>query len=117
MEKALYLEPLYPEASDYDSGGATLTDDFRRRFDEHAIKRREHQKSAREAISAFKEKHSIPKHRSRFWDIDHIVPVVQGGGSVGPEGLQTLCLKCHNSKTAELAAKRAAARKAAKESV
>jgi hypothetical protein len=70
-----------------------------------------------EHVSEFKVKHGIPAHRKRrLWDIDHIVPVVQGGGSAGLDNLQTLCIKCHSKKTAELAAKRAAARRAAKES-
>lgn len=44
----------------------------------------------------------IPKHRLRkgeLWDVDHIVPVVQGGGEAGLDNLQTLCLSCHREKT------------------
>lgn len=115
MEKDLYLAPLYPTAEDYDADGVLLNENFRQRFNEHAVKRKEHRQRARAEIQAFKEKHGIPQHRSRFWDIDHIVPVVQGGGSSGPENLRTLCLACHRKVTAELAAKRAAARRAAKE--
>lgn len=43
----------------------------------------------------------------RFWDVDHIVPVVAGGGSCGPENLRTMCWRCHRRETAELARKRA----------
>lgn len=61
----------------------------------------------------FLAQHGIPPHRRRrFWDIDHIVPVVEGGGSCGPENLRTLCIPCHRRVTAELAAKRAAERQA-----
>ena len=50
-----------------------------------------------------------------WWEADHIVPVVEGGGGCGPEGYRTLCLRCHRIETARLAArlaeKRAAARR------
>jgi len=45
-----------------------------------------------------------------LWDADHIVPVCHGGGECGLEGIQTLCLWCHQRLTAELAATRASAR-------
>jgi 5-methylcytosine-specific restriction protein A len=48
----------------------------------------------------------------RLWEMDHIVPVVEGGGSCGLENLRTLCWTCHRRETRELAARRAAARKA-----
>lgn len=50
-------------------------------------------------------KYSIPSHRKRFWDVDHIVPVVEGGGSVGLDGLRTLCIPCHLRVTRELRAR------------
>ena len=34
-----------------------------------------------------------------LWDMDHIVPVHQGGGLCGLENLQTLCIPCHKSKS------------------
>lgn len=46
-----------------------------------------------------------------LWDMDHIVPVSEGGGACGLENLRTLCLPCHKQHTAELAAKRAEARR------
>lgn len=49
------------------------------------------------------------RHRRSFWDMDHIRPVVEGGGSCGLDNLRTLCLKCHGKVSAELAARRAAA--------
>ena len=41
-----------------------------------------------------------------FWEADHIVPVVEGGGECGLENLQTLCWKCHSSKTVEMRIRR-----------
>lgn len=34
-----------------------------------------------------------------FWEADHIVPVHQGGGQCGLDGLQTLCVWCHRDKS------------------
>lgn len=44
--------------------------------------------------------------RRSWWDADHIVPVVEGGGICGLENYRTLCLKCHRQATAELLARR-----------
>lgn len=49
-----------------------------------------------------------------LWDMDHIVPVVEGGGSCTLENLRTLCWKCHQGETAKLAKRRAERRRAAK---
>lgn len=38
----------------------------------------------------------------RLWEMDHIVPVVEGGGSCGLDNLRTLCWRCHRRVTAEL---------------
>jgi len=40
-------------------------------------------------------------HRSTFWDMDHILPVVHGGGQCGMDNLTTLCVRCHRDKTAK----------------
>lgn len=53
--------------------------------------------------------------RSTFWDVDHIVPVVEGGGSCGVDNLRTLCIFCHRQVTAELNRKRASERRTRKE--
>jgi 5-methylcytosine-specific restriction protein A len=50
--------------------------------------------------------------RRRWFDVDHVVPVVEGGGSCGLENLRTLCVPCHKRETAKLAARRAEARRA-----
>ena len=44
---------------------------------------------------------------TRLYEIDHIVPVVEGGGCCGLDNLQTLCWKCHRIDTAVLARRRA----------
>lgn len=48
------------------------------------------------------------------WQMDHVVEVVNGGGTCGLENLQTLCVPCHKRKTRRLAADRAAARRQSK---
>lgn len=50
----------------------------------------------------------------RLWEMDHIVPVVEGGGSCGLDNLRTLCWKCHREATTELSRRRANKKKAAK---
>lgn len=50
--------------------------------------------------------------RTSYWDADHIVPVVEGGGECGIENIRTLCVPCHKQVTAQLAARRAAPRRA-----
>lgn len=45
-----------------------------------------------------------------FFDVDHILPVVEGGGGCGLDNLRTLCHPCHKRMTAELAARRKVAR-------
>ena len=44
-----------------------------------------------------------PIHRRQsWWEADHIVPVVEGGGQCGPENYRTLCCRCHPKVTNEL---------------
>lgn len=38
----------------------------------------------------------------RWWEVDHIVPVVEGGGECGLDNLRTLCIACHKDETAKL---------------
>lgn len=52
----------------------------------------------------------LPPHT---WEADHIVPVVDGGGGCGLEGLRTLCLACHRRQTAALRARLALGRRTA----
>ena len=44
------------------------------------------------------------------WECDHIVPVIEGGGTLGRDNLRVLCTACHKGETAALAARRAAVR-------
>ena len=53
----------------------------------------------------------VAGHGGHQWEMDHIVPVVEGGGECGLEGLRTLCLEHHKAATAALAARRAEARR------
>lgn len=59
---------------------------------------------------------ALPRHHRalgrRLWEMDHTIPVVEGGGSCGLENLRTLCWACHRKETAALAARRAEARRA-----
>lgn len=48
--------------------------------------------------------------RTVLWDMDHINPVIRGGGSCGLENLRTLCIPCHKRMTRELARRRASER-------
>lgn len=43
----------------------------------------------------------------RLWNMDHVKPVVEGGGACGLDNLRTLCVPCHKRETAVLAARRA----------
>lgn len=40
-----------------------------------------------------------------LWEADHIVPVVEGGGACGLDGLRTLCRQCHVAETRKLRAR------------
>lgn len=49
-----------------------------------------------------------------LWEMDHIVPVIEGGGGCGLDNLRTLCVPCHRAETRALAKRRAEQRRAAK---
>lgn len=42
------------------------------------------------------------QNRSTWWDADHIIEVVNGGGQCDLSNMQTLCVSCHRKKTIEL---------------
>jgi 5-methylcytosine-specific restriction enzyme A len=52
--------------------------------------------------SALRRSLDMPPHRENFWDADHIIPVVEGGGECDLHNLRTLCLWCHQAETATL---------------
>lgn len=45
--------------------------------------------------------------RRSLWDCDHVHPWAEGGHDLGMDNLQTLCIPCHRSKTAQQAQRRA----------
>lgn len=48
-----------------------------------------------------------PYESNHTWEMDHITPVVEGGGLCGLDGYRTLCLDCHHAVSADLARRRA----------
>ncbi|MFP8877484.1 MAG: HNH endonuclease signature motif containing protein [Myxococcota bacterium] len=48
--------------------------------------------------------------RRSLWELDHIVPLVEGGGH-HPTNLQTLCVPCHRRKSVREAAERRASQR------
>ena len=64
-----------------------------------------------EAVCAALWRGAVRRHRlsAHTWEMEHVVPVVEGGGLCGLDGLATLCLPCHQASTAALAARRAEA--------
>lgn len=48
----------------------------------------------------------IPEHRVTLWDMDHILPVKEGGGQCDLSNLTSLCINCHRVKTEAAARKR-----------
>ncbi len=51
--------------------------------------------------------HSWGVMDGELWQVDHILPVVEGGGGCGLSNLRTLCTGCHKKETKALAARRA----------
>lgn len=62
-------------------------------------------------VAKVKKQYGIPKHRKTFFDVDHIVPVYEGGGECGLSEVQLLCIRCHKLKTKLEAKKRSSAKK------
>ncbi len=54
----------------------------------------------------------FPRHRTTFWDVDHIAPSIEGGDLNDTDNLQTLCIPCHRIASAEGARRRAEQRQA-----
>jgi len=49
-----------------------------------------------------KQQLELDSRRRSFWDADHILPVVEGGGECDLINLRTLCIWCHREETAKL---------------
>ena len=73
------------------------------RVDTYKI-RRELQKLGKGRARAIRERGYKPG--KSFWELDHIVPLIDGG-THDDDNLQTLCTPCHTAKTAEEARTRA----------
>ena len=71
------------EAENYD------WDDYRNRFEEWRARR-----------DRLKERYGHPEEHATGLEVDHIVPVADGGHPFDPANLQTLCEACHREKTA-----------------
>jgi len=54
----------------------------------------------RDRREAAKERYGDPYEAERSLEVDHIVPVSEGGHPFDPANLQTLCEECHKDKTA-----------------
>ncbi len=71
--------------------------------------------AAQSALKASWKANGWPATIARVWyEVDHIVPVCEGGGECGLENLRTLCRPCHLAQTKQLAARRKASRKTSK---
>ena len=44
----------------------------------------------------------MKSNQSDFWQVDHITPVAEGGGSCGLDNFRTLCTPCHKIETDRL---------------
>lgn len=53
--------------------------------------------------------------RQTWWDADHVLPVVEGGGECDLSNMRTLCQPCHKDATKALARRRARIRKGAQD--
>ena len=56
-------------------------------------------------------RYSICFARGRWREVDHVVPVCEGGGLCGPLGLRLLCGACHAKESDALAERRRIARR------
>lgn len=45
---------------------------------------------------------NLCKRYDAFWEADHIIPVLKGGGGCDISNFQTLCRECHRKKTTML---------------
>lgn len=55
----------------------------------------------------------FPDIDRHWWENDHVIPVVEGGGLCDLSGYRTLCIPCHREATAALAKRRADRRRSA----
>lgn len=55
--------------------------------------------------------HKCVQCKAMAWEVDHILPLIEGGKLCDPANLRTLCSACHKIETAALAKRRADARR------
>lgn len=67
------------------------------------------------ATSAHVVQHLVGQ-RASWWDMDHRVPIADGGHPYALTNLRTLCYWCHKDETSEAATRRAEARRGVKAS-
>lgn len=65
----------------------------------------------REERAEFRKRYRWFFRRTSYWDADHIIPVVEGGGECTLENIRTLCVPCHQRVTKDLARRRASRRR------
>ncbi len=65
----------------------------------------------RKARAEFRREYRWFFARRTYWDADHIVPVVEGGGECSMANIRTLCVPCHQRVTKDLARRRASRRR------
>lgn len=56
----------------------------------------------KELIAELKQKYPRLRSDRSYWEADHILAVVKGGGQCGLDNLRTLCMECHLEVTREL---------------
>ena len=57
----------------------------------------------RALVDQIRERLNWPKWRpAKEWEADHVVPVAEGGGGCGLDGVRTLCRACHGRETGAL---------------
>src|SRR5580693_6461979 len=76
------------------------TDALRREFESLPKGIEHHERTVR---NTFLQDHGIPHGRisTDWWDADHIIPVIEGGGECDLSNFRTLCIPCHKKVTAE----------------
>lgn len=81
---------------------------------QHSAYRKLHTRLEREEFLKMAGVTAIRAHSGDWWDADHIVPVVEGGGECGLSNYRTLCIPCHKTETKKLRGRIAAKNRDAK---
>ena len=76
----------------------------------HRIRQARSEQERRERAE-FRQRYRWFFRRRSYWDADHIVPVVEGGGECTMANIRTLCEPCHRGVTKEQARNRASRRR------